>query len=246
LKLTAIAREDVVPEPVHPLGHAVTGLRGARLLSPPAHPLWLVELELGDGGRVEWPERHGDEAVYVLGGAVEVDGRTCPEGGAVVVESGVAAALSAPTGARLAHFGARAAARRAGQTVHVFGPGGQWVSGRLEGVKAVWFTDSTCPTCRAAFFVVDSPDRFRGPSHSHSQDEIIYLVGGGVRMGAHRYGAGTALSVPADVRYAFDGLEGGHRFLNFRADVSYQTNAGGGPLLETAGAREGVYTGDVR
>ena len=48
------------------------------------------------------------------------------------------------------------------------------------------------------------------------------------------------------MRYAFDGLAGGHRFLNFRAGVSYQTNAGGSPLLETAAAREGVYVGDVR
>jgi quercetin dioxygenase-like cupin family protein len=246
LKLTAIARDDVAPATAHPAGHAVTGLRGARLLSPAQHPLWLVELELSGGGRLDWGEEHGDEAVYVMEGEVDVDGRPCPAGGAAVVESGVAASLSAVTGARLAHFGSRAPSPRAGLLVHVFGPAGQWVSGRLEGVKAVWFTDSTCATCRAAFFVVDSPDRFRGPSHSHSRDEVIYFLSGGVRMGAHCYGAGTALSVPANVRYAFDGLEGGHRFLNFRADASYQTNAGAEPLLETAAAREGVYTGDVR
>ncbi len=246
MKLTALARDDVAPTGVHPVGHAVTGLLGARLLSPEAHPLWLVEVELADGGQLDWGGEHGDEAVYVMEGEVHVDGRPCPAGGAAVVESGVAASLWAQTRARVAHFGSRARSRRDGRIVHVFGPAGQWVSGRLEGVKAVWFTDSTCPTCRAAFFVVDSPDRFRGPSHSHSQAEIIYLLGGGVRMGARTYGEGTALSIPGNVRYAFDGLEGGHRFLNFRADVSYQTNAGAEPLLETAAAREGVYTGDLR
>src|SRR5581483_5439343 len=188
----------------------------------------------------------GEEALYLLEGSAQVDGRPCPLGGAVVVESGATATLVAESPLRAAHFGTRAGPGLGGCTVHVFGPRGQWLSGRLEGVNATWFTDSTCATCRAAFFVVDSPDRFRGPSHSHSQDEVIYLVGGGVRMGAHRYGAGTALSVPANVRYAFDGLEGGHRFLNFRADVSYQTNAGAAPLLETAAAREGVYVGDLR
>jgi len=246
LKLTAIARDEVVPSSVHPLGHACTRLREARLLSPAAHSLWLVELELDEGARLEWATDHGDEALYVMEGEAEVDGRRCPVGGAIVIESGVATTLLAVGRVRAAHFGGRGPARRDGRVVHAFGPGGQWVSGRLEGVKAVWFTDSTCPTCRAAFFLVDSPDRFRGPSHAHTQDEIIYLLDGGVRMGAHLYGAGTALSIPANVRYAFDGLDGGHRFLNFRADVSYQTNAGAEPVLETAGAREGTYTGDLR
>jgi hypothetical protein len=246
LKLTAIARDDVGPADVHPMGHAAQGVRDARLLSAPGHPLWLVDLSLDDGGRLEWPGAHGDEAVYVLSGAAAVDGRACPADGAVVVESGVRASLVAEGPARVAHFGTRAADAHDGRVVHVFGPGGQWRSGQLEGVKAVWFTDSTCPTCRAALFVVDAPDRFRGPSHSHSQDEIVYLIGGGVRMGARVHRAGTALSIAADVRYAFVGLEGGHRFLNFRAGVSYQTNAAAEPLLETAGAREGVYVGDVR
>jgi hypothetical protein len=246
LKLTAVARDEVAPSGAHPMGHATEGLEDARLLTPAEHPLWLVDLVLADGGRIEWSPAHGDEAVYLSAGSGRVDGRVCPPGGAVVVESGVATSLIALGPVRATHFGTRAPGEGEGRTVHVFGPGGQWLSGRLEGVNATWFTDSTCPTCRAAFFVVESPDRFRGPPHSHSQDEVIYLVGGGVRMGAHRYGAGTALSIPANVRYAFDGLEGGHRFLNFRADVSYQTNAGAAPLLETAGAREGVYVGDLR
>ncbi len=246
MKLTAIARDDVAPGGVHPMGHGADGLREARLLSPPAWPLWLVEVVLGDGGRLEWGTDHGDEALYLLEGAATVDGRPCPGGGAVVVEAGVGTSLVAEGGLRAAHFGAPPALHHDGHTVHVFGPGGQWLSGKLEGVSATWFTDSTCATCRAAFFLVDSPDRFRGPPHSHSQDEVIYLIGGGIRMGAHTYGAGTALSIPANVRYAFDGLEGGHRFLNFRAGESYQTNAGAAPLLETAAAREGVYVGDVR
>jgi len=246
LKLTAIARDDAAPRGTHPMGHAARGVQDARMLTPPAHSLWLVDLVLSDGGSIEWGEDHGDEAVYILDGSASVDGRTCPTGGAVVMEAGVAGALVAEGNLHLAHFGSRNAPAALGQSAHVFGPNGQWLSGRLEGVRATWFTDATCATCSAAFFLVESPDRFRGPPHSHSQDEVIYLIGGGVRMGAHRYGAGTALSIPANVRYAFDGLEGGHRFLNFRADVSYQTNAGAEPLLETAGAREGTYIGDVR
>ncbi len=246
MKLTAIAREDAAPSHAHPMGHTSRGIEDARLLTPPAHPLWLVDLVLADGGRLEWGTDHGDEAVYVLEGSAGIGGRTCPTGGAAVVEAGVATTLVAEGNLHVAHFGSRHAPGDPGHTVHVFGPRGQWLSGRLEGVRATWFTDATCPTCRAAFFVVESPEQFRGPPHSHSQDEVIYLVGGGVRMGAHQYGAGTALSIPANVRYAFDGLPEGHRFLNFRADVSYQTNAGAEPLLETAGAREGTYIGDVR
>jgi hypothetical protein len=237
------------------MGHHTEGLRAARLLSPADYRLWLAELEFDDGGGVEGAGR-GSEAFYVFDGELGVDGRVCPVGGAVVIESGVAAQLEARGHVRAAHFGSRrdASGSRSplgppapdGHVVHVLGPGGNWRSGQREGVDAVWFTDSTCPTCRSAFFVVSSSEAHRGPSHSHSQDEIIFLIDGRIRMGAQEYGPGTALCIPGGTRYAFEGLPDGHRFLNFRTDVSYQTNAHGQPLLETAASRDGAYVGDLR
>jgi quercetin dioxygenase-like cupin family protein len=124
LKLTAIARDEVVPSSVHPLGHACTRLRGARLLTPAAHPVRLVELELDEGARLEWATDHGDEALYVMDGEAEVDRRRCPAGGAIVIESGVARTLLAVGRVRVAHFGGRGPARRDGRVVHEFGRAG--------------------------------------------------------------------------------------------------------------------------
>jgi len=244
-KFTAIDEASTPLAGVHPAGHAAAGLRGARLLSPADFRLWLAVLELDDGGELHCGP--GAEALYLLEGEMAVDGRVCPVGGAVVVEPGVETRLEARGAVRAAHFGARPGGTAGpGRGVHVVGPGGDWTSGRLEGVEAVWFADSTCPTCSIAFFLVSAVDAHRGPPHSHTQDEIIYLIDGSLRTGARHYGPGTALSIRGGTRYALDGPPGGHRFLNFRTDVSYQTNAGEPPRLETAAARDGTYVGDVR
>jgi hypothetical protein len=248
-RFAAVDRSSAPVLDDHPLGHPAGGLGAARLLSPGDYRLWLAEIELRDGGWLEVGGPAG-EALYLFGGELAVDGRVCPTGGAVVVEPGVTTRVVATGPVRVAHFGSRGdgppveTAHRG--VVHVIGPGGSWTSGRLEDVDAVWFTDSTCETCRIALFMVSSREAHRGPSHSHSEDEIIFLVDGSVRMGAHRYGPGTALSIPGGVRYAFEGVAGGHRFLNFRTGVSYQTSAGRPPLLETAATRDGTYVGDVR
>jgi uncharacterized cupin superfamily protein len=85
-----------------------------------------------------------------------------------------------------------------------------------------------------------------GGGHSHSEDEIIYVLSGEVRMGSHHYGPGSALSIPADVRYALANGEHGHVFLNYRSGVSEQVYARGDePLLETALARGGRVVDDV-
>lgn len=255
-KFATFRRDDVHGQDAHPLGRAWKGLTDARLLSPPDYPLWLVDAELADGAALEWDADHGDEGVYVERGELTVDGRRCPAGGAVVIESKAPCTARAVGGTRVAHLGTAETEPPGdgpfgppdpdGHRVHVVGPGGVWRSGSLEGVHAVWFADSACPTCRAAFFTVHSPEANEGPAHSHSRDEIIYVLDGGIRMGAQVYGPGTALCIPHDLRYRFRGEEGGHRFLNFRRGTSYQTNAGAEPLIETPEARAGVYVGDVR
>ena len=35
----------------------------------------MLTADLADGATVEWPAVHGDEAVYVVDGALEIDGR---------------------------------------------------------------------------------------------------------------------------------------------------------------------------
>jgi hypothetical protein len=228
----------------------------ARLLSPPDYPLWLVDAQLDDGAMLTFDTDHGDEGLYVKEGELTVDGRRTQAGGAVVVESRAPCVVRAVGPTHVVHNGCAeidppadgpfGAPSPDGHGVHVVGPGGTWLSGSLEGVHAVWFADSACPTCRVAFFTVKGKEANDAPAHTHTQDEIIYLLDGGIRMGAHVYGPGTALCIPGNLRYKFRGEEGGHHFLNFRRGTSYQTNAGAEPLLETPEFRAGTFVGDVR
>src|SRR3954471_17816840 len=70
--------------PAH--GHKVEGGVRARTVSPPEFSLWLVTADLDDGASITWPAEHGDESVFVVSGAFQIDGRTCPADGAVIIE----------------------------------------------------------------------------------------------------------------------------------------------------------------
>lgn len=256
-KFTTMAYDEVEPSTTYQAPRRATGVVSSRRLSPEGYSLWLCDSELADGGTLTWDEAHGDDGMYVLGGELEVDGRRCPQDGAVVVESDVATVARAVGPTRIAHFGCALAEPPTGgrfgppaprgHGVHVLGPRGRFLSGKLEGVHAVWYADSTCETCRAQLLKVTSYPSDRNTAHHHSQDEIIYLVAGTMRLGAYELGAGTALSIPANARYAPKAGPNGHVFLNFRRDVSEQVYARSEPaLLETALARGGEVTDDLR
>jgi len=256
-KFTSVCRDDVPAASTYQGPREASGVRWSKALSPPGYSLWLCESELDDGGTVTWGREHGDDAVYVFEGALDVDGHVCPAGGAVIVESGAACVARAVGATRIAHYGCASDAppsnglfrppKPDGHGVHVLGPGGHALSGAREGVKATWFADSTCDTCRCALLLVENEHEMKAPSHHHSEDEIIFLIRGAITMGAYTYGAGTALSIPGNARYGFTGLAGGHAFLNFRRDASNQTNGRDEePMLETALARGGELVDDVR
>ena len=257
-KLTIIPARDVeAGGDTDEAPRRVVGRAAIRTFALEGYSLWMSDVELADATSIEWDAVHGDDAVYVFRGAVDVDGRRCPAGGAFVVESGVVATATAMGPTRIMHFGSvdagmvdgglLGAPRAEGHGVHVVGPAGVFESGQLEGVRATWFADGTCEACRCQLFEVTAPvtsDR-DGKAHSHSEDEIIYLLEGSISMGAHTLEPFTALFVPADVRYALGG-SGGHRFLNFRRNVSEQVyTRGSAPQLETARARGGRRTNDI-
>src|SRR5262245_31109927 len=212
-KFTTYALEDVEPAPAYQGPREASGVRWSRALHPEDYSIWLCESELDDVAVIRWDDRHGDDAVYVFEGELEIDGHRCPTGGAVIVESGHATEARAVGTTRIAHFGPAVddapedglfgAAKPDGHGVHVMGPDGHFLSGQREGVKAIWFADSTCETCRCALLLVDSPSAGKAPTHHHTQDEIIFLIDGGLSMGAYDLAPHTALCIPADMRYSF-------------------------------------------
>ena len=157
-KLEILHRDDVDPQDRYAGGHRATGVVASRRFQPADYSLWACTSELLDGGEIHWDGECAEEAVYVVSGSLEIDGRECPTDGAIILESGVCASARALGPTEIIHFGPRDLAIPSGgeygppsaedHGVHVVGPGGRFSSGSREGSFARWYADSTCPTCR--------------------------------------------------------------------------------------------------
>lgn len=255
-----IHEEEALAERAHPTFGEVAGLTSVRRLSPDDYDLWLYVLELDGGAALSFSDKHGDEGLYVLAGRLQVAGATCPARGAVIVESDVAVTVEVPEPSRIVHVGsgnlqppqggALGPAATTDHGVHVVGPNGWFTSGSGDRTVARWFTDSTCPTCRIALFDVTSQETpGRSRAHTHSADEIIYVLDGTMRLGRRLLGPGTSLCIGGGTRYAQSAGPGGCSFLNYRRDTSQQQYYGPGEpdhlLPETALGRGGRVVGDV-
>jgi hypothetical protein len=173
----------------------------------------------------------------------------------VIVEASAPACVSAPDGATLVHFGPRdpdppvdgyyGAPAGEPRAVHVVGPGGTYAA--IEpGRETRMFADSTCGTCRITLFFTGRDAEWRSAAHSHSADEILYLLRGTIHLGSYRLDPGDAVAIAGGRRYAFRSGPDGFAFLNYRRDASEQTTAGGEPLLEGGRVRGLTLVNDVR
>lgn len=209
--------------------------------------LWVRRVVAGAENPLTWTDEHTDEVLWVRRGVLrEVAGRwACGPGDAVVVESGVPLALvpddeadvvwfgsyddndwgllGPPTGPRSA-YAIRATDRHS-------------VTAELSDGVTVWtrfWADSTRDTCRAALLEVAGSAGHHAPAHSHSRDELIYVVAGSLRIGQDVLPPDTSIFIPANQRYRFS-AEGAYSFINFRRDASTITlRPGSTPMLETA------------
>ena len=241
---------DVAPDDLYGgLAHRVSGEASSRRLSPSAFPLWLIDSVLVAGTRLRWPEVHGDEVVYVRSGALAVEGRTCPTGGAVVVESDVVTEVVAQGTTRVVHTGPldptppttglNGPADPDGHGVHVVGPRGTYATVTSER-DTHYYADSTCPTCRLTLLYTSRSVLYVSPTHSHSVDELIYVLRGELWFGRRRLDPGSTVAIAADRRYGFRSGPEGFAFLNFRADASQQTIERGSPPVTEGGRAHGL------
>jgi quercetin dioxygenase-like cupin family protein len=234
---------------------AALGRARSSLMDFGGFPLWAVRAELEPGATLTWDDEHGDEGVYVLGGRLEVGDRVCPQGGAVIVEGQAGASASAPDGATLVHFGPRDPGPPSDgyfgppapepHGVHVVGPGGMYAASE-PGRDTRMFADSTCPTCRITLFVTGRDEPYGSARHSHTADEVQYVVRGEVHFGSRVLRPGDAVAIAGGYRYRFQGGPAGFAFLNYRRDASEQTNDGDIPRLEGGRARGLAFVNDVR
>jgi len=200
-------------------------------VSPKDFSLWLIRAELDAGTTIDWPAAHGDEAVYVVEGALEIDARVVPPAGSVVVESDVATTVRARVPTRIMHVGPAAAdaptdglngsPEPGGHGVHAVGPRGTFARVDADG-DSHYYADSTCPTCRITLLSVARFGPYVSAPHSHTQDELIHVVSGSLTLGSRHVGPGDTLAIAAGQRYGFRGPDEGFLFLNYRADASEQ------------------------
>ncbi|WP_419848915.1 hypothetical protein [Candidatus Poriferisocius sp.] len=225
----------------------------SRRHSPDGYSLWIEVLDLEPGGGLTWAPADGDEAVYVAAGETDVveyraDGRRagcCPPGGAVIVEQGARAVLTSVGVCQLVRFGSTAPVGVFGRGVHVFGPRGWGFSGDPAGTHATWFSDSTWESTPLTLLQVGRDTPSQGPSHHHSQDEIIYLLDGSISLGSLEAEPGAILCIPANVRYRITAGPAGYRFLNYRSGPAAQVyERDSAPQFENVAARHGHLTDD--
>lgn len=213
----------------------------------PLH-LHLIELHAGETLRVE--DAAIDKLVYVWRGGAVVGNQKLSAGSSIIIEHGQRLDIVADEAAALLAFsaGQPPSHQLAGGHVHLLpaerAPRSDSLAGS-PGLGGVLHADSDCPTC--AIWLHEN--RFPGGDatrrdaeagiHSHSEDEIIFVLDGEVRLGARLYGPGTALAIAADTLYSFTAGPQGLHFANFRAakpgDIRF---ANGRSISETAYWRE--------
>lgn len=230
---------------------SATAVVESRLLDSRTCALWMAVSTLAESGSVSITAHAPGAVVFVERGGLRLDdGRECPTNGAVLIGRGLTMTASTNGPTRLVHFGGGTPhpESEVRPVIQVVGDRARYSSGSREGVLARWYADSSDERCAVTLMHVaqSEPDK-KGPPHSHSADEIIYVLEGDVTMGAHRFGPGTALFIPRDVRYALGGGPDGYGFLNFRSEASSQTYERSQPAVpENALARGGTIVDDFR
>ena len=224
----------------------LTGSARGRAASPPGASIWMSAVELDAGSALRWDPRHGDEALYVESGELVVDGRVCPTGGALVIEARACPTVETRVASRVLQMGAQGAAasaevapRPAAPAVHVIGPRGTFEA--IEpGRETRFFADATCPRCSLWLLFTARSFAYESPVHSHSQDELVYVLRGQVRVGSLVAGPGATVFVAADQPYQFRSGPAGFAFLNYRQAASLMTIRATGEQIVEAGAATGM------
>lgn len=95
--------------------------------------------------------------------------------------------------------------------------------------------DARCPTCELwlhenDFFAANEETAL----HSHSEDEVIFVRGGSIRLGKRLCGPGTALAIAANTKYGFRSGPDGLSFVNFRGTSPTYRSADGALVLDEA------------
>lgn len=191
-----------------------------------------------------------DCVAYVWHGALEAGGWAMGQGSSLIVEHGEMLEVTGGEGpAELLTFHAAQppAEGRAGGHVHLLPaervPRLADMGGGQLPVGGGMHADSACPTCEVwlhenhfpPLLQPLTPEEEKRGVHSHSEDEIIFVVDGEIRLGNKLYGPGTAVAIAADTLYSFTTGPAGLSFINFRAGTPGDIRFANGMAISETG-----------
>jgi hypothetical protein len=220
--------------PVVTTPHQTTGAVETRaVVVGDGQPIHLHLHRLAPGATMTVTCRPTDHFIYVWEGAMEANDVQFGRRASAIVEYGASLTVTGGSdGAALLVFNRREreAGDRAGGHVHLL-PAERVPQIEVDEINHLgmwWHADSHCPSCSLWFHENDywDPDIETVP-HSHSEDEIIFVRSGKIRLGARLYGPGTALAIHADTKYSFFSDPDELSYVNFRGSVPTYTSADG-------------------
>lgn len=204
-------------------------------------PIHLHLHRLAAGAQLPLFADDADLSVYVWEGAVTAGGAELdPRSSAVVQQGGSLTLTAGVEGAALLVFSAPSAETRAPAEAHVFLLPNSRVPrtdamGGNEGIGGALHADAHDPTPNVWLHENDYAMADKETAlHSHSEDEVIFVRAGSVRIGNRLFGPGTALAIAADTLYEFWSGPDGLSFVNFRATSPTYRKGDGSMVLDEA------------
>ena len=197
-------------------------------------PIHLRLHRLAPGASLTLGEPRTDLAVYVWEGGVEAGGVRLDARSSAVVEAGGALTLTGGgAGGAVLVFNVQAPAPAKADAGRAHLLPNERVPrttkmGPREGVGGALHADARRIPCQVWLHENDFAMAGREVGlHSHSEDEVIFVRAGAIRLGNRLYGPGAALFVAADTKYGFSSGPEGLSFVNFRGSSPTYTSADG-------------------
>lgn len=213
-------------------------------LDPGQFPLRLHLHRLSAGDEARLGPMDCDCVGFVWHGEVEAGGHTLKAGSSIIAEKGQAISIKGTaqeTDLLVFASSAPVQSDSAGGHVHILPSGRVPRSDNLGGgtdAAGAIHADSDCDSCDVWLhenhfgggMPLSSEDEKRGV-HSHTEDEIIFVTDGQMRLGNKLVGPGTALAIAADTLYSFTPGPDGLSFVNFRASKPGDIRFASGPSI---------------
>jgi len=219
-----IASRDDAPLGTFPSSPSVrfaVGIESRAVIVGDDRPIQFWVHEARPGAEISWDHPADDHLLFVQSGEVRDGDKIVGADEVYIVEHGARSTLRAgERGAELAHFfRIDGAPPRSGGHVHALDRAKIRVGSdpTIPGITITLFADATCPTCQVWLHgTIFTTPGFKAWPHSHTEDEVIYIVGGEMRLGTTLLKPGTAVAIDTDTVYSFEAGPEGLHFINYR------------------------------